>query len=258
MNTKTILSIIGITLANITSTTTYAIGTNSENKGADITLVTATTKQWQAGRIVSMAEIKKNGLEHYFCKKNIDNQLFARIYGKSYKANCTLARTELRYLQLLHYTIDGKIMTGEMICHKDIANDLIEIFRKLFEAHYPIERIQLIDDFGADDVTSMNHNNTSCFNYRAVAGSKKLSKHSMGKAVDINPLYNPYVKRRQDGTYKVSPEKGRKYADRTKTFKYKIDRNDLAYRLFKQHGFRWGGDYRSLKDYQHFEKEDRI
>ena len=77
-----------------------------------------------------------------------------------------------------------------------------------------------------------------------------------GKAVDINPLYNPYVKRRQDGTYKVSPEKGRKYADRTKTFKYKIDRNDLAYRLFKQHGFRWGGDYRSLKDYQHFEKED--
>lgn len=254
MNTKTILSIIGITLANITSTTTYAIGTNSENKGADITLVTATTKQWQAGRIVSMAEIKKNGLEHYFCKRNIDNPIFARIYGKSYKTNCTLPRTELRYLQLLHYTADGRIMTGEMICHKDIANDLIEIFRKLYDAHYPIERMQLIDDFGADDVTSMNNNNTSCFNYRAVAGSKKLSKHSMGKAVDINPLYNPYVKHRPNGKTIVNPEKGRQYANRSKQFEYKIDRNDLAYRLFTQHGFTWGGGWRSLKDYQHFEK----
>lgn len=145
-------------------------------------------------------------------------------------------------------------MTGEMICHKDIANDLIEIFRKLYDAHYPIERMQLIDDYDADDVTSMNHNNTSCFNYRAVAGSKKLSKHSMGKAVDINPLYNPYVKKRANGKTIVNPEKGRQYANRSKQFKYKIDRNDLAYRLFTQHGFTWGGGWRSLKDYQHFEK----
>ena len=270
MTTKALLSIVGITFATIASTPAYAIGINSENPNTIncenpntincenpntiITATTTATTQWQAGRIVSKTDIKANRLEHYFCKKNIDNQLFARIYGKSYKANCTLARTELRYLQLLHYTIDGKIMTGEMICHKDIANDLIEIFRKLFEAHYPIERIQLIDDFGADDATSMNHNNTSCFNYRAVAGSKKLSKHSMGKAVDINPLYNPYVKKRANGKTIVNPEKGRQYANRNKQFKYKIDRNDLAYRLFTQHGFTWGGGWRSLKDYQHFEK----
>lgn len=215
-------------------------------------------EEWQVGKEVSAEDVRKYGTDRCFASMPISDAVFARIYGKSYKKDCRVLRSSLRYLHLLHYTEDGRIKLGEMICHKDIADDLTDIFRKLFEAKYPIENMQLIDNYGADDIRSMEHNNTTCFNYRTVAGSKKLSNHSLGKAVDINPLYNPYVKRRQDGTYKVSPEKGRKYADRTKTFKYKIDRNDLAYRLFKQHGFRWGGDYRSLKDYQHFEKEDRI
>lgn len=215
-------------------------------------------EEWQVGEEVSAEDVKKYGTNRCFVSMPISDAVFGRIYGNSYKKDCRVLRSSLRYLHLLHYTGDGRIKLGEMICHKDIADDLTDIFRKLFEAKYPIENMQLIDNYGADDIRSMEYNNTTCFNYRTVAGSKKLSNHSLGKAVDINPLYNPYVKRRQDGTFKVSPEKGRKYADRTKTFKYKIDRNDLAYRLFKQHGFRWGGDYRSLKDYQHFEKEDRI
>ena len=213
-----------------------------------------TLSQWHVGAIVSYEEVKTFGVDKCCTQHNIDNALFKRIYGKSYKHNCSIKRDELRYLHLLHYTIDGSIKLGEMICHKDVAKDLINIFRQLYEAKYPIERMQLIDDYNADDITSMNHNNTTCFNYRAVAGSKKLSNHSMGKAVDINPLYNPYVKRRSDGSYKISPETGRKYADRSRNFKYKIDKDDLAYRLFTKYGFRWGGNYRSLKDYQHFEK----
>lgn len=213
-------------------------------------------EEWQVGKEVSAEDVRKYGTDRCFASMPISDAVFGRIYGNSYKKDCRVLRSSLRYLHLLHYTEDGRIKLGEMVCHKDIADDLTDIFRKLFEAKYPIENMQLIDNYGADDIRSMEHKNTTCFNYRTVAGSKKLSNHSLGKAVDINPLYNPYVKRRQDGTYKVSPEKGRKYADRTKTFKYKIDRNDLAYRLFKQHGFRWGGDYRSLKDYQHFEKED--
>lgn len=213
-----------------------------------------TLSQWHVGAIVSYEEVKTFGVDKCFTQHNIDNTLFKRIYGKSYKHNCSIKRDELRYLHLLHYTIDGSIKLGEMICHKDVAKDLINIFRQLYEAKYPIERMQLIDDYNADDIISMNHNNTTCFNYRAVAGSKKLSNHSMGKAVDINPLYNPYVKRRADGSYKISPETGRKYADRSRNFKYKIDKDDLAYRLFTKYGFRWGGNYRSLKDYQHFEK----
>lgn len=215
-------------------------------------------EEWQVGKEVSAEDVRKYGTDRCFASMPISDAVFGRIYGNSYKKDCRVLRSSLRYLHLLHYTEDGRIKLGEMVCHKDIADDLTDIFRKLFEAKYPIENMQLIDNYGADDIRSMEHNNTTCFNYRTVAGSKKLSNHSLGKAVDINPLYNPYVKRRQDGTYKVSPEKGRKYADRTKIFKYKIDRNDLAYRLFKQHGFRWGGDYRSLKDYQHFEKEDGI
>lgn len=215
-------------------------------------------EEWQVGKEVSAEDVRKYGTDRCFASMPISDTVFGRIYGNSYKKDCRVLRSSLRYLHLLHYTGDGRIKLGEMICHKDIADDLTDIFRKLFEAKYPIENMQLIDNYGADDIRSMEYNNTTCFNYRTVAGSKKLSNHSLGKAVDINPLYNPYVKRRKDGTYKVSPEKGRQYADRTKTFKYKIDRNDLAYRLFKQHGFRWGGDYRSLKDYQHFEKEDRI
>ena len=101
----------------------------------------------------------------------------------------------------------------------------------------------------------MLHNNTSCFNYRRVAGSKTLSYHSQGKAIDINPLYNPCVKRLHNGSTSVSPKTGRAYSNRSKTFKYKIDHNDLVYKLFKKHGFTWGGDWKSLKDYQHFEKK---
>lgn len=191
----------------------------------------------------------------HFTAEPISNAVFKRMQGKSYKANCTIPRTELRYIRVLHYGFDGKVKSGELVCHRDIADDLIEIFKELYKAHYPIERIQLIDDYNADDETSMQHNNTSCFNYRRVAGSKTLSYHSRGKAIDINPLYNPCVKRRKDGSMNVQPKAGRAYANRTKTFKYKIDRNDLAYKLFKKHGFTWGGDWRSLKDYQHFEKK---
>ena len=209
---------------------------------------------WQAGKTMEREAIEKAGIAKYFTQHTIDDNLFKRIYGKSYKKNCSVPRPELRYLHLLHYTLDGKIKTGEMICHKDIAADLISIFRKLFDAKYPIERMQLIDDYNADDITSMQQNNTACFNFRVVAGSKKLSNHSRGKAVDLNPLYNPYVKTMGNGTKRVSPTEGKQYTDRTKKFPYKIDRNDLAYRLFTQHGFKWGGNYRSLKDYQHFEK----
>lgn len=191
----------------------------------------------------------------YFIAKPISDTIFSRIKGKSYKANCTVKRSELRYIRVLHYSFDNTVKTGELICHRDIASDIIAIFKKLYEAHYPIEQIRLIDDFNADDELSMSNNNTSCFNFRNVSGSRKLSAHSQGKAIDINPLYNPCVRHRRNGTVTVEPSKGKAYTNRSKNFKYKIDHNDLAYKLFIQHGFKWGGAWRSIKDYQHFEKE---
>lgn len=210
--------------------------------------------QWQAGKQTSLKAVESYGEDLCFAADTISDRVFARMWGKSYKKGCTVARRELRYVRVLHYTLDGKIKLGELVCNKAIANDLVEIFRELFRARYPIESIVLIDNYGADDERSMAANNTSCFNYRCVAGTKKLSSHSQGRAIDINTLYNPYVKRRADGTTSVRPAKGKAYANRNKKFSYKIDHDDLCYKLFVKHGFRWGGDWRSVKDYQHFEK----
>lgn len=82
-----------------------------------------------------------------------------------------------------------------------------------------------------------------------------ISNHAKGRAIDINPFYNPYITYNKDGTANISPEGSEPYADRTASFPYKIDENDLAYKLFKEHGFTWGGNWNSVKDYQHFEKK---
>lgn len=185
-----------------------------------------------------------------FSVSEVPDSVFRLMTGRSYKKGCPVARKDLRYVQVLHYNAEGEELQGEIVCHKDIADDLVEIFRELHRSRYPIERIRLIDHYGADDTRSMRANNSSAFNYRVVAGTKVLSKHSYGKAIDINPLYNPFVKRNG----KVEPAEAGRYANRTARFKYKITRGNLCYRLFKRHGFTWGGDWRYSKDYQHFER----
>ena len=163
-------------------------------------------------------------------------------------------RSDLRYLRLLHYDGNGKVQQGEMVCNKAIAQDLLEIFEELYRQKYPIERIRLIDDYDADDERSMSDNNTSCFCYRLVGGTRVLSKHAQGLAVDVNPLYNPYVRYRKNGSMQVQPSNATAYTNRQRRFAYKIERGDLLYRLFIEHGFRWGGSWKTMKDYQHFEK----
>lgn len=183
----------------------------------------------------------------------ISDALMRRMEGKSWPKTCTMARKDLRYLRVLHYGTDGKTHEGELVCNRLIADDLIEIFRKLYEAKYVIERMELVDNYDAVDERSMAANNTSCFNFRFVSGTKTVSKHGQGRAIDVNPLYNPCYNTRNG---KVEPLAGKRYAtNRTKKLSAMvIDRNDLCYRLFIQHGFRWGGAWKNKKDYQHFEK----
>jgi len=157
-------------------------------------------------------------------------------------------------LQVQHIDFQGKPQQGIIICNRAIAQDLREIFSELYRRKYPIERIHPISEYGDDDERSMQANNTSCYCYRPIEGSTKLSNHALGRAIDVNPLYNPCVRRKKDGTLLIQPATGRPYVDRSKSFKYKITTKDLCYRLFMQHGFRWGGSWHSLKDYQHFEK----
>jgi len=186
--------------------------------------------------------------------EHISDSVFSRMLGRSYPEGCRVPRTDLRYLRVLHYDAEGQVQQGELVCNKRIATDLADIFRQLYEARYPIERMRLIDDYEADDERSMAANNTSCFCYRSVAGSTKLSKHAQGLAVDVNPLYNPCVKTDRNGHQRVQPAAGKPYADRQLPSPYRLTTDDLCYRLFKAHGFAWGGSWRSLKDYQHFEK----
>ena len=214
----------------------------------------ADPERWIAGEIVPKERIERCGISRCFTQREIDDALFERIYGRSFKTDCTTPRSELRYLTVLHVDIEGNIRAGELICHRTIAGELLEIFRTLYDAGYPIERMVLIDRYDADDERSMAANNSSAFNFRFISGTTKPSSHSRGLAVDINPLYNPYVVTR-NGRTRVEPEAGRPYVDRTAAFPYKIERGDRCCQEFLRHGFVWGGDWRSCKDYQHFEKQ---
>lgn len=182
----------------------------------------------------------------------ITDEIFERIQGKSFKDDCTLPRKDLRYLHVLHVDLNGETHEGEMIVNYHIAEDVLDILRQLYEAHYPIEKIRLVDEYGADDERSMEDNNSSAFNFRFISHTTRVSKHGLGLAVDINPLYNPYVKT-VDGKRVVEPVTGEPYLDREADFPYKIDHEDLCFRLFAEHGFEWGGDWKTQKDYQHFQ-----
>lgn len=187
-----------------------------------------------------------------FTAEPIPPQVEARMRGNSYPEGGApeIRLSDLRYLRLSYYDFSGTPRTGEMVCNAAIAQDLLEIFEALFEAKYPIRSIRLVDDFGGSDDASMLADNSSCFNYRVVAGTRTLSRHALGMAVDINPFENPYI--RPNG--EVLPPEAKEFVDRTRDFPHKIDREDLCYRLFREHGFTWGGAWTRSKDYQHFQK----
>lgn len=210
-------------------------------------------RQWQAGTTVSQDAVDAYGMDSCFMAMPIPDDVWQRMQGKTYKPNPHIGRADLRYVRALHWDLDQQIHVGELVCNERIAQTLVTIFRTLFDNHYPIERMILPDNYDADDERQMRANNTSCFCYRTVSGSQSLSKHALGLAVDINTLYNPYIRYRKDGTMIVEPATAMPYVDRSATFPYKIDRQDLACRLFIEQGFTWGGSWRTMKDYQHFE-----
>lgn len=175
--------------------------------------------------------------------------------GVSYQKNDVVKWKDLCHVVVKHYNFSGKVKTGELIVNEKIAQDVVEIFYELYKQKYPIKSIKLIDYYDADDEKSMEANNTSAFNFRYVTGSStKVSMHGKGLAIDINPRINPYVKGKT-----ILPKNARVYKNRNKkTCKGKyasamIDADDEIVTLFKEHGFSWGGDWNSLKDYQHFE-----
>ncbi len=217
-------------------------------------LTPASVSIYGPGDVVPESVIESQGAGAFFSIQEISDELFEYIYGKSYKEDCTLPRSDLRYLTVLHRNAEGRAKVGEIMVNKSIANDILEILRELYDNSYPIEKMLLIDRYDASDEASMSDNNSSAFNFRMISHTSTLSKHSLGLAVDINPRYNPYHKISSSGKEIIEPAAGAAYLDRSGKFPYKIERGDLCWRLFIAHGFKWGGGWANRKDYQHFEK----
>ena len=173
--------------------------------------------------------------------------------GHSWNENNPVPLEELRYLTLTHWGYDGCAHSGELILHHTVCDEVSAVFAELFAKGYPIEKMQLISNYGADDVKSCAANNTSAFCSRGITGKpNEWSSHSFGTAIDINPLLNPYLKNET-----VIPANGKSFLDRTLGCKGMITKEDACYQAFSAQGWHWGGDWLSEKgyvDYQHFYK----
>ena len=243
-NLLTLLTVLAFLLC------TNACSNNDNSTPPDITPLT----EWQAGKIVSTKAVTAyGGIDKCFAAEPIPDGVWQRMQGKTYKENPHIGRDDLRHIRALHWDYDNQMHIGEMVCNKVIADRVARILRQLFDAKYPIQRMLLPDVYNADDETQMRDNNSSCFCYRTIAGRTNLSKHARGLAIDINTLYNPYYKKRDDGTLFIQPATAEIYCNRDWDFPYKIDHDDLCFRLFNEAGFEWGGDWTTRKDYQHFE-----
>jgi hypothetical protein len=180
--------------------------------------------------------------------KRIGPVLRDRMTGVSWHRGCPVHIRDLRHLTVSRWGYDGEVHDGKLVVNRRQARKVRTVMEKLFEARFPIRRMRLIDHYGASDHRSMNANNTSAFNCRYVAGTTRWSEHAYGRAIDLNPVQNPYV--RPDGT--ASPAKGQPYVDRSKRHKGMIHAGDAVVRAFASVGWGWGGYWSSPKDYQHF------
>ena len=169
--------------------------------------------------------------------------------GGSWHKGCPVPLSKLRLLRIRYHDFNNTTRIGSLIVHEAVSQEVMEIFKGLYTVGYAIERMQLVSDFGADDETSMRVNNTSAFNCRYIAGTKKFSKHSYGKAIDINPRLNPCITKTS-----VAPANAHPYIDRKRRVPGMLHSDDPAVKIFKKAGWQWGGEWHSLKDYQHFEK----
>ena len=172
--------------------------------------------------------------------------LRAQMNGVSWHSGCPVPLSQLRLIALSYRGFDQRSHTGQLVVNGSVAKQVVGVFRTLYRENFPIRRMRLVDAYGGSDFRSIEADNTSAFNCRGVPGAG-WSEHAYGRAIDINPLENPEVRR---GV--VSPPGGRAYLDRRKWKKGMIHSGDKAVSAFAAVGWHWGGYWHSLQDYQHF------
>ena len=181
----------------------------------------------------------------------IDDAARARM-PHSWRPGCPVAFDDLRLLSLDHWGYDGVERRGELVVHADHADAIVNAFHALFDAGFPIERMQLVDVYGGDDFASTADNNTAGFNCRAVVGRPGAwSEHAYGRAIDVNPLVNPYL-----GEPRVNDPRLAPYLDRSADVPGTIRAGDVAVNAFAAAGWKWGGTW-PTPDYQHFSTTGR-
>lgn len=178
----------------------------------------------------------------------IPDKVERRMRGKSWHRGCPVPLRNLRLIRVTFHAFDGSRRFGRLVVHRSVTDDMVYALRKMWRNDFRIRKMYLVDRYEGDDRKSMRADNTSAFNCRYVSGTTTWSQHAYGKAIDINPVENPYV--RSDGS--VSPKAGAEYADRDQDRKGMIHDGDAVVTAFEDVGWGWGGYWSSAKDYQHF------
>ena len=167
--------------------------------------------------------------------------------GLSWRPGCPVPLRDLRVLSLSYHRFDGKTRVGRLVVHADVARDIVDVFRTLYRARLPIRRMVPVDAYGASDFRSIEADNTSAFNCRFVDGTTRWSEHAYGRAIDVNPIENPYVSGGRTSHPASVP-----YVDRSRRRPGTAYEGGVLVRAFDAIGWGWGGRWTSVKDYQHF------
>jgi hypothetical protein len=179
--------------------------------------------------------------------ERIDTATRERMSGVSWHRGCPVGFADLRLLTVTHWGFDGGVHRGRLVVNRDAAAGMVKTMGALFRLHFPIRQMHLVDAYGGDDHRSMAADNTSAFNCRTVAGTDDWSEHAYGRAIDVNPVENPYV----TASGYVSPPAGSPFADRSRRATGLIHRGPVV-RAFAAIGWGWGGAWLGTRDYQHF------
>lgn len=182
----------------------------------------------------------------------LGQQMRTAMRGVSWRPGCPVPMDRLAVLEVTHWDFDARARRGHLIVARSAADDLASAFRRIYRERFQIERIRPVHTYNGRELASLEDNNTSAFDCREVTGGSSWSEHSYGTAIDINPRQNPYVK----GPV-VLPANGRPWIDRTPARRGMITPSGVVTRAFNAIGWGWGGNYRSLKDYQHFSASGR-
>ena len=182
----------------------------------------------------------------------IDAARAKRMTGVSWRPGCPVALRDLRLLSFSHWSFDRRVKAGRLVVHEDVARPVLSAFEQLYAERFLIRKVVPVDAYGASDFRSIEADNTSAFNCRFVDGTRRWSEHAYGRAIDINPIENPYVSGESTSHRASIP-----YLDRGRRRPGMAHEGETLVRAFDAIGWGWGGRWTSVKDYQHFSASGR-